>query len=294
MLLAFAATIAWGVSLALVDDGLAQGLLRGVSSPNDFLRSVTSIPAPGPFLDTFVERIEDYTVHVEGHPPGLVLALWWMRAAGVGGAVPLVTVVIAAGGIAVTSVLVALREVAGEDSARRAAPFLVLSPAAVWLVSSADALYAAAGAIGASAVVMATARSSDAYAALGGLAFGAGLFVSYGLGLVAAVPLAVAVARRRLRPLLVAGPCAAAVGVGFAAFGFSWLEGLAATRREYAESVAAHRPYAYFLVANLAAFAIVLGPAPARSHARPRSRPSAATGAGPRTIAKAARLATRK
>jgi hypothetical protein len=41
---------------------------------------------------------------------------------------------------------------------------------------------------------------------------------------------------------------------------------------EYAESVARFRPYAYFLVANLAAFALVLGPAGVAGLARLRRR----------------------
>jgi hypothetical protein len=55
---------------------------------------------------------------------------------------------------------------------------------------------------------------------------------------------------------------AVAVGLGvFWAAGFSWVDGLQATRRLYATGVAAQRPYLFFCLANLAAFAIVIGPA---------------------------------
>lgn len=257
------ATAAWGVALALVDFG-GEGLVRGVSSPVDLLAAVERISAPGPFLDTFTERIGAQVVHVRGHPPGLVVALWWMARAGLGGAVPMAGLAVVGSACAVAAALVVVREVAGEQMARRAAPFLVLSPAAIWLVSSADAIYAGLGAVGVAATIVATGRekrASDVLAALGGVLLGLAFFTSYGLVLIGVVPFVVAIARRRMRPLVVAGFAMLAVGAGFAAFGFSWIEGFTATRAQYAASIAAARPYGYFVFANLAAFAIVLGPA---------------------------------
>src|ERR671934_194092 len=52
--------------------------------------------------------------------------------------------------------LVALREVSGKPAARRAAPFLALAPAAVWIATSADALFAGVGAWGVALIVLAT------------------------------------------------------------------------------------------------------------------------------------------
>ncbi|HYZ93985.1 MAG TPA: hypothetical protein VFA34_16555 [Actinomycetota bacterium] len=259
---AFFATIAWGIALALVDHGAADGLLRGVRSPFDFLANVQHVGSPGTFVDQFVERIEDNVVHVRGHPPALVVTLWWMQRIGLAGAVPLALLAMAAGGVAVVAALYACREVAGEAAARRAAPFLVMSPAAIWLVTSADAIYAGMGAAGAAAIVVATGRRSDTLSAIGGLLLGAGLFMSYGLLLLLVVPCAVAIARRHVRPLVVAGLAMTTVGAVFAMFGFSWIDGALATRAEYAASIAAARPYGYFLLANIAAFAIVIGPGP--------------------------------
>lgn len=265
LVIAFLATVAWGIGLALVDVGVPDGLVRGVSSSRDFLADVRRIDAPGPFLDTFVERIDEYVVHVRGHPPGLMVALWWMQKFGLGGIAPVVGVVIVAGGAAVVATLVAVRDIAGETTARRAAPFLVLSPAAIWLVASADALYTGLGAIGIAAVVVSTGHAgwrSDAAAAGGGLLLGAGLFASYGLAPLLLVPAVVAISRRRLRPLLIATAALVVVGTTFAGFGFSWLDGLWATRAEYVQSIASLRPYSYFVFANIAVFAITLGPAP--------------------------------
>ena len=272
---AMLAAAAWGVGLALVDHGITEGLVRGATSPHDLLADASRITAPGEFLSTFVDRIGDYVVHVRGHPPGLVVALSMLGRVGLGGVAGFVTLAIVAGAAVVGAVLVAVREVAGEAAARKAAPFLVLSPAAIWLVTSADAVYAGLAAIGIAASVVATGRAgrrSDLLAAVGGLVLGAGLFSSYGLVLVLLVPFAVGVLRRRVRPLVISGLLMVVVGVGFAAAGFSWIDGLWATRAEYAGSIAAVRPYGYFVFANLAAFAIVLGPAPVAGIATLRER----------------------
>jgi hypothetical protein len=84
---------------------------------------------------------------------------------------------------------------------------------------------------------------------------------SYGLTLLAAIPIVVAVARRRWRPLVVAAIGVAAVLGAFALAGFSWFAGVFVARHEYRLSVARVRPYRYFVVANLATFGLVIGPA---------------------------------
>lgn len=83
----------------------------------------------------------------------------------------------------------------------------------------------------------------------GGLLLGLALYCSYGIAPLGLLVVAVVVSARRLRPLLVG------------ALGFWWWTGLAATRVRYAEGIATIRPYDYFVLANLAAFAVALGPA---------------------------------
>jgi hypothetical protein len=170
---------------------------------------------------------------------------------------------------------VTVREVAGEVWARRAAPFVALAPAAIWIASTADAFYAGVSAWAVALVVLATGRRrprSDALAIAGGVLFGFTAFLSYGLVLLAVVPLIVAWRRRRLRTLVVAGGGALIVALGFLAAGFSWVDGLLATRNRYFAGVAARRPYAEFLVSNAAAFGLVLGPALAVALTRLRDR----------------------
>ncbi|HEY0816831.1 MAG TPA: hypothetical protein VGE11_26440, partial [Pseudonocardia sp.] len=169
-----------------------------------------------------------------------------------------------------------------------------LFPGAVWVGVSADGLFAGWLAWGiALLAVGATARGrrADVAAVAGGLLLGSALYLSYGLVLGALPALAVivaAVVRRArlthtprgahtLREVCVAyarcvsgGPGratvlavvgAAVVVLAFTVAGFSWLDGYAKVRVIYAASVAAARPYSYFVWANLAAVAFAVGPA---------------------------------
>ncbi len=87
-------------------------------------------------------------------------------------------------------------------------------------------------------------------------------------------------AARRSRSRAASGPTARdrrrsvprSCSLVFLAAGFSWLAGLAATRAQYWAGVASRRPYSYFLVGNLAAFALAVGPAAAVGLARLRDR----------------------
>jgi hypothetical protein len=88
------------------------------------------------------------------------------------------------------------------------------------------------------------------------------LYLSYGLvPLVAALTGAVLLSSRRyhlIAPVLAGG---AVVVAAWTAAGFRWLDGFSAARALYHTGAAAHRPYAYFVVANLVVFAVMLGPA---------------------------------
>ena len=267
------AAAAWAVSLALVDG--VQGLTSPLEARTEYLADVANVGSPGAFLSTFVDRIADYRIHVQGHPPGMLLLLSAFDRVGLGGPGWAAALCIASGAVAVPAVLVAVREVAGEEMARRAVPFLAVTPAAIWIATSADAFFMGVSAWAVALVVLATGhhgRRSDAYALAGGLLFGAAAFLSYGLVLFAVVPGVVAWQRRRFRPLAAAVIGAAPVFLAFLAAGFWWVAGLLATRERYFAGVGGRRPYLDFLVANAACLAIVLGPALAVALARLRDR----------------------
>lgn len=264
---------AWAVALALIDGW--TGLTSALDSRHDYLADVDKIGSPVGFLSSFVDNLGGFSVHVQGHPPGLLLSLAGLDRVGLGGSAFAAVMFIAAGASAGAAVLVGVRDVAGERVARRAAPFLVLAPAAIWIATSADALYAGVGAWAVALVVLATGRRGrrgDAYAVAGGVLIGAVAFLSYGLVLLAAIPCAVAWQRRHARALVLAAIGTAAVFLAFAAAGFSWFAGLLATREHYYAGIASRRPYAEFLVVNAAALGIALGPAVAVALARLRDR----------------------
>lgn len=260
--------LAWTLALALAEG--TSGLTRGPRGHTEYLTDVPAVRAdPAAFLRGFTDDIGRYEIHVRGHPPGMVLALAGLDRIGLGGAPWEATFVIGLAATAPIAVMLTLRATAGEQVARRASAFLVLSPAAIWIATSADALYMTVGAWAVSLVVLAVVthreRRSIVLAALGGLLGGLALLGSYGLVLLAAVPAGVLWSRRTerarvLRTTLVAAGSALAVLLAFLPLGYSWLAGLQATKHEYFV-LDLDRPYWAFLVINLGAFALALGPA---------------------------------
>lgn len=252
----------WGVGLALVDG--RAGLTMGITGPHEHLAILDTMPGAEEFVRTFVERIADYNVHVRGHPPGVQVGVLWLHRLGFATPAALATILIGAGASSVIGVLIAAREVAGEYAARRAAPFLVLAPAAIWMVTSVDALYAALGTWAVALLVLATGQVGPrrvGFALAGGTVLAAGLFASYGFVPIGLIPIAVALKRRRFDVLAIGAVPVVAALAAFAAAGFWWVDGLAATRQEYALGISGVRPYGYFIVANLAVAAIAVGPA---------------------------------
>jgi hypothetical protein len=194
---------------------------------------------------------------------------------GLGGAGWEAALCIAGGASMVPAALISLKELAGESWARAAAPFVALAPTAVWIVTSGDAFFAGMTTWALTLVIMSIRRRgirSDALAGAGGLLFGGALLLSYGLTVLVVVPAIVAVAHRRVRPLVVAAAGGALVILGLAAAGFWWYAGLRSSLVQYRASVARFRPQSYFWLGDLGAFAIALGPATAVALARLRDR----------------------
>ena len=261
------AAAAFAVALAVTDG--ADGVLRGAAHETEYLVNLRVTPPAAEFLRTFVERIDDYSVHVRGHPPGFVLVLKFFDAVGAGGEWSTAILSIVAATAVPAAVLVAVWAVAGADWVPRVAPVLVVAPYTLWMVTSADAVYAAVGAWAVAATAMALrlrAGRRVVAAAVAGLLYGGLLFLTYGgaVFLVVPVVLLVAVAGLRTRRTLVVAGTASlalvAVTAAFAAFGFWWFAGAAETRLEYWEGTAALRTWQYFAIANVAVAFIALGP----------------------------------
>jgi len=267
------ASTVWAVAMAYVDSPHALTALFAIQR-FDYLQTAAGIHSIHTYLSQFVDKIATYNQNTIGHPPAMVVIEWVMLRVGFATPGWNAALAIAGGVTAGIAALVAYRDVAGEDAARGAAPFLALVPAVLWW-QTADALFAGVSATAVMLIVLASSRDgrrADLYALAGGLLFGLTLFLSYGLALIALLPIAVCWSRRRPRPLLLAAVGIMPFFVGFAAMGFSWFAGLAATRHEYWIGAASQRPYSYFLLADLAVLAIATGPAVAVALTRLRDR----------------------
>jgi hypothetical protein len=266
--LAGGAGVVWAVTLAATDGGLHR-LASPLESKHDVYPLAVRID-PSSFLRTFVARAQHYPTHVKGHPPGLVLVFWALDRLGLHGPGWAAVLVLAMWGVGVASVVWTMGRVGGSSAGRRVASFVALAPAVVWAATSVDALIAGVTALGIALVVAGTGTGEttpspwpdDLVAVAGGLVLGAALYLSYGVVPLLLVPVAVAVWRRRARPLVVAAVGMLVVVAAFSAAGFWWLDGLSATRGFYLEGLARVRPYWYFVLAgNLGALALAIGPA---------------------------------
>lgn len=258
----------FAVLLALTDG--VNGLTYGANHPSEYLTNLSSAPPAGEFLRTFVDRINDYSVHVRGHPPGFILMLKAMEGIGLGGVWPLIVLTGICCGVVAVAVMWTIHFWVGQEWARRAAPFLVVSPSAIWMVTSGDAIFSAIGAVGVLVATYGVCRPPLRAVVIGlvsGVLLGWLLFLTY-LGaiflLIPIVIVIVAVVNRK--------PGAVAVGLGgligglivlftFRVFGFWWFEGVAITKREYLEGSAQFRDWNYFKVGNIGAALIAIGPA---------------------------------
>ncbi len=270
----WAAAAGWAVALAATDGPAA--ITAPLRTRYELLTAVPLVGAPARFLETFTAQLPGYATHVRGHPPGGVLLLWLLDRGGLGGATAAAALAIGCGALTAPAVLVAVRALGGQAVARDVAPFVVFTPAAVWMATSFDALYAGVGAVGIATLALACTappgRRGALLAVAAGLALGAALQLSYGIATLGALVLALAVALRRLGVLAYAAAGVALVFAAFAAAGFDWFAGLRATREQYLAGVSPRRPYADFLVISVAAFALATGPAAAAGLARMRRR----------------------
>lgn len=268
LVLAYLASLGWTTALTLVD-GYQHGIVDKLTSEDEYLHDVPLVHDIPAMLRGFTSHIIDFqpgswTTHVSGHPPGVFLIFVWLDRLGLGGGAPGAALVLLIGSAACVGVAVTLRALGAEQVARTVLPFGVLVPGAVWVGVSADGMFAGVLACGVALFAIGSTGSgwrADLAALGGGLLLGATLYLSYGLVLAGLIPAAVLGLTRRLRPTLWAVLGVGLVVAAFTVSGFWWLDGYALVKIRYYQGIAATRPYSYFVWANLAAVACVLGPA---------------------------------
>lgn len=277
---AYVTSLGWLFSLALVD-GL-DGLTRVLGNPHEYLQTARSVGAIGPMLNEWVDRIpaaapNNWPTHVAGHPPGMLLFFVALVRVGLGGDLAAGVVVTLVAASIVPAVLMVLRRLDLEAEARRVAPFVVFTPAAVYLAVSADAVMAAVGAwamvLLAHAATAPRPRRALAAAVGGGALFGTLVLMSYGLTLFALVAFGLIVATRSYRLILPVGAAAAVVVLAPGVAGFWWADAFTVLRERYWDGIASERPGAYWTWANLALLAATAGPVVAAGFTRLRALP---------------------
>jgi methylthioxylose transferase len=259
--LGYLASIGWIMSLALID-GWQRGVAGQLTSQDEYLSAVPGITDIPTMLRTFSSRILDFqpdswTTHVAGHPPGATLVFVWLDRLGLSGGAWAGIFCVLVGGLVAVAVPVTLAALGKPDLARAVLPFLVLFPGAVWMGVSADGMFAGVTAAGIALLALRTRLSALG----GGLLLGFGVFLSYGLVLIGVIALVVCAMTRNWLTLGLAVLAAGVVVAVFVWAGFWWFDGYHLVVERYYQGIANDRPYWYWVWANLACLALVLGPA---------------------------------
>ncbi|MFC6066463.1 hypothetical protein [Streptomyces ochraceiscleroticus] len=270
LLSAWGTAMAWTWSLALID-GWHRGIARRLTTRYEYLQVIDRFhDIPGTLRD-FTRHIllhspGHWPPHVAGHPPAASLTFVLLDRVGLGGGGWAGAWCITVGATACVAVLVTVRALAGEGLARRAAPFLALTPAAVWMGTSADGYFAAVAAwtvaLSALAVTSRAGRRGRAAAFGSGLLLGLTCYLSYGLTLFALLVAAVLLLGRkrnagRVLPFLLLG--LVVVPTAFTLAGFHWWDAYHLLVERYYQGAGGIRPYGYWVWANLACTVFVVG-----------------------------------
>jgi hypothetical protein len=159
-----------------------------------------------------------------------------------------------------------VRALADESAARSAAPFVAVAPTAIWVAVSADGYYAGVAAWGIAMLALAVRRTVrwPIVAAVGaGLLLGWGIFLNYGLGLMALPVAAVLISavdwRAAVAALVPAALAALAVVGVFVLAGFWWFDGYTLVQQRYWQGIANDRPFQYWSWANFASVVCAIG-----------------------------------
>jgi hypothetical protein len=247
--------------LLALSDG-EEGVLEPVRNPTEYWEYQPKLPPLREFLDVYVDKVKWWPVHMRGHPPLFTMVLKLLRWLGLDGPWPVAGLSIAATMAVPMLVLVTVHRLVGPAAVRKLAPFLVLTPYAVWAMTSADIVYSAIGAAVVATVVLAVQSSNRlrrlGWSSLAGVAFAVLMFSTYGAVMFSIVVLAAALGAAPD----VSGQLAGGLSVGC----------LAQSAARAAHATQDHRSPSE---------ANILGPACAESALRPRKQ-GRHTEAGPR------------
>jgi methylthioxylose transferase len=266
----WATSCAWAFSLAMID-GWYRGFTHRLTAQHEYLRQVPTITDIPAAVRTFASRIPDFQpnswiTHVSGHPPGALLTFVWLDRIGLGGGAWAGLLCLLVGSSAAAAIVVAVRALSDEGTARMAAPFVAVAPTAIWIAVSADGYFAGVAAWGIALLALAARRAVRwpiAAGASAGLLLAWGIFLNYGLALMALPAVAVLLAavdwRAAIQALVPAVLAALAVVAVFAVAGFWWFDGYTLVQHRYWQGIANDRPFQYWSWANFASVVCAIG-----------------------------------
>jgi hypothetical protein len=266
----WATACGWAFSLAMID-GWERGFAGRLTTRHEYVHQVSTVGGISETVRGFADRILDFQpdswiTHVSGHPPGALLTFVWLDRIGLGGGGWAGMLCLLVGSSAAAAVVIAVRALADEGTARQAAPFVAVAPTAIWVAVSADGYFAGVAAWGIALLALAARRAVriPVLAAAGaGLLLGWAVFLNYGLVLMGlpAVAVLIAAADRRaaLRALAAAVLAALAVAAVFTVVGFWWFDGYQLVQQRYWQGTASDRPFGYWVWANLASVVCAIG-----------------------------------
>jgi hypothetical protein len=269
-LVVWATSAGWAFALAMVD-GWQRGFAGRLTARHEYLLEVPNVTDVPEMVRSFAGRILDYqpdswTTHVSGHPPGALLTFVWLDRIGLGGGGWAGVWCVLVGSSAAAAIIVAVRALTDEHTARLAAPFVAVAPTAIWIAVSADGYFAGVAAWGLALLALAvrrTVRWPEVAALAAGALLGWGIFLNYGLGLIALLAVAVLICatdrRAALRAFAPAVLAALAVVGAFALAGFWWFDGYHLVQERYWQGIAVERPFQYWGWANFASVVCAIG-----------------------------------
>jgi hypothetical protein len=277
LVLGWWASFTWALTLALVDG--AAGLTRSLQSPDNYLTDVPRIGEDAiAYLSSFATSAADHSVAARGHPPGPVLLLWALHRLGLTDRLALGVLITALGALITPLVLSAVRGVCGEVAARRYAPVLILAPYAVWVAVSVDVLVAV---LGTAMVVMGELASAQhrrgwragAWALGSGITLGLAALFAYAAPWLGLSVVCLYFARRRAFLNVATGLGALLPVLAAHLAGFTWTDGLAMARADYAARVEPYRSALWWGGISIVALLLAAGPPLMRSIRRLRNTP---------------------
>ncbi len=266
----WATSFCWAFALAMID-GWQRGFAGRLTARHEYLRQVPTVTDIPEAVRTFASRILDFQpnswiTHVSGHPPGALLTFVWLDRIGLGGGAWAGLWCVLFGSSAAAAVLVAVRALNDESTARLVAPFVAVAPTAIWIAVSADGYFAGVAAWGIALLALAVRRTVRWPVVAGvaaGLVLGWAIFLNYGLALMALPAVAVLISAASLRDAVRAVSAAVlgalAVVAVFAVAGFWWFDGYTLVQERYWQGIALNRPFQYWGWANFASVVCAIG-----------------------------------